>query len=149
MIRSSLLPAAALAVAGLVGLCAPARANEADLAMYGKALDWIAGLLSVTVEGALALASEAQRDPRSIVFLPYLAGERARQAHVSRQLALQCVTADGETRRDAHTERGQFAMRRGLQLTGNTASGPVGTNRCQAVSWPWLVRTVATTPRWS
>lgn len=41
MFRTSLLPAAALAVAGLVGLCAPARANDADLAMYGKALEWL------------------------------------------------------------------------------------------------------------
>lgn len=43
MFRTSLLPAAALAVAGLVGLCAPARANEADLAMYGKSLEWLVG----------------------------------------------------------------------------------------------------------
>jgi squalene-hopene/tetraprenyl-beta-curcumene cyclase len=39
--RTSLLPAAALAVVGLVGLCTPARANEADLAMYGKSLEWL------------------------------------------------------------------------------------------------------------
>lgn len=41
MIRSALFPAAALAVAGLLGLCAPARANEADLALYGKSLEWL------------------------------------------------------------------------------------------------------------
>jgi xylulokinase len=43
----------------------------------GAALDWAAALLSVSVDGLLSMASDAMHDPQPIVFLPYLAGERA------------------------------------------------------------------------
>jgi xylulokinase len=41
----------------------------------GDALRWIAGMLGMTVDDALAAAVAA--DPRPLVFLPHLAGERA------------------------------------------------------------------------
>jgi xylulokinase len=58
----------------------PVRGNYVHAAPTqagGAALDWVAGCFSLTVPRALALAGEAWRDPRPIVFLPHLAGERA------------------------------------------------------------------------
>ena len=43
----------------------------------GDALGWAAGALGVTLPELLVLAAEGRRDPRPLVFLPHLAGERA------------------------------------------------------------------------
>lgn len=43
----------------------------------GDALRWVSTLVGLPIDGALAAAAAARRRPQPIVFLPYLAGERA------------------------------------------------------------------------